>query len=138
MSAEEQVFLRIEVDDLLNRVEAYHDDGWRFVQLCGTTLEDGAVEVVYSFFHLEQLKLENLVMDVALGTKVPSITDQFPAAFVFENETHDLFGVEFQDIAIDFKGRFYDVSVPTPMNPKSIFANGSVSVGVLETGEGEE
>ena len=58
-------------------------------------------------------------------------------AFVFENETHDLFGVEFENIAIDFRGRFYDVSVPTPMNPKSVFANGSIAVGILETGEGE-
>lgn len=138
MSAEEQVFMKIEVDDLLNRVEAYHDEGWRFVQLCGTTLDEGAVEVVYTFSHLEQSKMENLVMDVAPGTKVPSITDQFLAAFVFENETHDLFGVEFENIAIDFKGRFYDVPVPTPMNPKSVFANGSISVGVLESEGGEE
>lgn len=138
MSAEEQVFQRIDVDDLLNRVESYHDDGWRFVQLCGTTLDGGAVEVVYTFSRLDDLKLENLVMDVEPGTKVPSITDQFLAAFVFENETHDLFGVEFENIAIDFRGRFYDVSVPTPMNPKSVFANGSIAVGILETGEGEE
>ena len=138
MSAEEQVFMNIQVDDLLNQVEAYHDSGWRFVQLCGTTLEGGDVEVLYTFSDLEQLKMENLVMDVPPGTKVPSITDQYLAAFVFENETHDLFGVEFENIAIDFKGRFYDVSVPTPMNPKSVFANGAISVDVLETEGGEE
>ena len=37
---------------------------------------------------------------------IPSITDNFIAAFVFENEIHDLFGVEIRNIAIDFKGQF--------------------------------
>ncbi len=35
---------------------------------------------------------------------VPSITDLFLEAFVFENEIHDLFGVDIKDIAIDFGG----------------------------------
>ena len=47
--------------------------------------------------------------------EVPSITDRFIAAFVFENEIHDLFGVSVRDIAIDFGGNFYVTAQPSPM-----------------------
>ncbi len=46
---------------------------------------------------------------------MPSITDRFLAAFVFENETHDLFGVDVQGIAIDFGGNFYALAQKEPM-----------------------
>ena len=46
---------------------------------------------------------------------MPSITDQFLAAFVFENEAHDLFGVDVQGIAIDFGGNFYALAQKEPM-----------------------
>ena len=46
---------------------------------------------------------------------MPSITDRFLEAFVFENETHDLFGVDVQGIAIDFGGNFYALAQKEPM-----------------------
>ena len=58
-------------------------------------------------------------MNVPDGTSVPSITGVYPAAFVFENESHDLFGVSFEDISIDFGGEFYTVAVAYPMNPRA-------------------
>ena len=46
---------------------------------------------------------------------VPSITGDFLEAFVFENETHDLFGVTIEGIAIDFGGSFYALAQKEPM-----------------------
>ena len=46
---------------------------------------------------------------------IPSITDLYLEAFVFENEIHDLFGVHISDIAIDFGGNFYQLAVKEPM-----------------------
>ncbi len=46
---------------------------------------------------------------------MPSVTDRFLEAFVFENETHDLFGVDAQGIAIDFGGNFYALAQKEPM-----------------------
>ena len=34
---------------------------------------------------------------------------------MFENEIHDLFGVNVRDIAIDFGGNFYVTAQPSPM-----------------------
>ena len=48
-----------------------------------------------------------MLVRVENGVAVPSITGVYPAAFVFENESHDLFGVSFEGISIDFGGEFY-------------------------------
>ena len=56
-----------------------------------------------------------MIKAVTSDDVVPSITDQFLEAFVFENEIHDLFGVDIQGIAIDFGGHFYQLSVKEPM-----------------------
>lgn len=111
-----QIFKDIEVSRLLDKVREYKEDSWRFVQICASTIESG-VELLYSFS--KDGILENLRLKIGEDTIIPSISSLFPAAFVFENETHDLFGVDIEGIAIDFKGNFYKVSIPTPMNPKS-------------------
>ena len=40
-------------------------------------------------------------------TVVPSVTELFIAAFVFENEAHELYGVNIEGNVLDFKGNFY-------------------------------
>ena len=60
-----------------------------------------------------------MLVRVENGVAVPSITGVYPAAFVFENESHDLFGVSFEGISIDFGGEFYTVAVAYPMNPRA-------------------
>jgi hypothetical protein len=114
-----QVFIDIDLADLRTHIERYDNDGWRFVNICGSTVTEG-VELIYSFSN--GLPLENLRFSIDATTTIPSVTDCFPNAFFFENETHDLFGVTFSDISIDFGGKFYGLSVPTPMNPRSTMA----------------
>lgn len=108
-----QTFEPLALADLKPTTSGLKADGWRFVQvLCANT--DNGIDMVYSFErdgHLRNLEIKG----VAQGTVVPSITDDFLAAFVFENEAHDLFGVEIEGIAIDFKGHFYALSQQTPM-----------------------
>jgi NADH:ubiquinone oxidoreductase subunit C len=115
-----QVFIDIAPAQMRARVESYHQRAWRFVQICGSTVPEG-VELLYSFSDGEPL--ENLRMVVSNGTELPSITDLYFNAFFFENETHDLFGVKFKGIAIDFGGAFYPASVPAPMNPAAASLN---------------
>ncbi|MDR3307621.1 MAG: NADH-quinone oxidoreductase subunit C [Coriobacteriales bacterium] len=111
-----QVFIDITIPQLHASTQAYKDKGWRFVNMCGATIDAG-VELIYSFSQGEAL--ENLRLNVGIDEEVPSISDIYFNSFVFENETHDLFGVGIKDIAIDFGGNFYTTSVPTPMNPAS-------------------
>ncbi|MDR3315991.1 MAG: NADH-quinone oxidoreductase subunit C [Coriobacteriales bacterium] len=119
-----QVFKDIEHAQLRKQVESYHGRGWRFVNISGTTVEEG-VELLYSFS--DGLPLENLRFTINTETALPSVSDLYPNCFFFENETHDLFGVQFTGISIDFDGEFYKVAVPTPMNPHSAAAKASAS-----------
>jgi hypothetical protein len=119
-----QVFIDITDDELREHVEGYDNRGWRFVNICGSTVA-GGVELIYSFS--KGLPLENLRFTIDNKTVIPSVSDRFPNAFFFENETHDLFGVNFSDISIDFDGEFYTVAVPTPMNPHSSAAREAVT-----------
>jgi hypothetical protein len=121
-----QVFIDIQPDELHARIEDYEQRGWRFVNICGSTVTDG-VELIYSFS--QGLPLENLRFTVGNDAVIPSVSDCFPNAFFFENETHDLFGVGFFGMSIDFDGEFYTVAVPTPMNPRSAEARRAADDG---------
>ena len=88
-------------------------EGWRFVQLMAVNTEEG-IDLIYSF--MKDGVLQNNKIEHVMKTDViPSITDDFFAAFVFENEVHDLFGVDIRGIAIDFGGNFYALAQSEPM-----------------------
>lgn len=88
-------------------------DGCRFVQMLCVNTEDG-IDLIYSFMK-DGVLVNHEIKGVKKGTPVPSVTDQFIAAFVFENEAHDLFGVDVRGIAIDFGGNFYALAQKEPM-----------------------
>ncbi len=89
-------------------------DGWRYVQTLAVNTEQG-IDVLYSFMKGDVL--DNVtIKGVGKEDCIPSITGTYLAAFVFENEIHDLFGVNVSNIAIDFKGNFYRLSQKEPMS----------------------
>lgn len=109
----ETAFLPLSIDELIQLVASRKKEGWRFVQLLGVSTDEG-VDLQYSFYKdgiIENYTIPGMTKE----QRVPSITDYYLAAFVFENETHDLFGVQIDDIAIDFEGSFYALSQPAPM-----------------------
>jgi NADH:ubiquinone oxidoreductase subunit C len=112
MRSEPQHFVTIEPSALLETAKKYKDEGYRFVQ-CAATRVEGGVQMTYSFD--KDLVLYNVHVPVAEGQTIPSVTPFFPAAFVFENETHELFGVDISGISVDFKGKFYTLAISTPM-----------------------
>ncbi len=106
-------FKPLELASLHTVVEDLHHDGWRYVQILAVNKDNG-VDLVYSF--MKDGTLDNYVIsDVARDAHVPSISDLYLEAFVCENEIHDLFGVAYQNIAIDFLGNFYHLSTEKPM-----------------------
>lgn len=106
-------YLITALDGITEMSHARKADGWRFVQLLAVNTEQG-IDLIYSFMKDGVLQ-NNKVEHVTKADAVPSITDDFFAAFVFENEVHDLFGVDIRNIAIDFGGNFYALAQSEPM-----------------------
>ena len=76
---------------------------------------DERFEVIYSFVEDTTGRIVSLRLNIARDEQVPSVSELFPCAFVFENEMHDLYGVHVTGISIDFQGGFYHVHYPQPM-----------------------
>lgn len=107
------VYSTVELCDIEALAKQKKADGWRYIQTLAVNTEQG-IDLLYSF--MKDDVLENVTIKALDGEAVvPSITGSYLAAFVFENEIHDLFGVSISNIAIDFKGNFYRVSQKDPM-----------------------
>jgi ech hydrogenase subunit D len=118
----------IPVAGLLERVQRMHAEGWRLVQACCTRLVADQ-EVSYSFDRDGQSPEARdaralhgmLTLRVRLpmaNAELPSISQFYWPAFLYENEMHDLFGISVKDMAIDFKGHFYTTMEPFPFVTK--------------------
>lgn len=108
-----QEFIPLELDQLHREAAVLKTEGWRFIQTHAVNTEDG-IDLYYSF--MRDGKVANYrIAGVKKDQAVPSITDLFLAAFVFENEARELFGVDMRDIAIDFAGAMYAPAQSEPM-----------------------
>ena len=109
--SQEQIEI-ITLETLADKVKAKHEQGHRLVQISATQLP-GAIELTYSF-DLDS-RLTNLRLSLP-GEKphLPSVSSIYLCAVLYENEIHDLFGVQVDGLAIDFKGNFYKTSVKFP------------------------
>jgi ech hydrogenase subunit D len=96
----------IAIERFLREVDILRISGWRLIQILGVSYP-GSCELNYSF-GLE-LAMRTLRFSVAEGDEVPSITALYPAAFLYENEIRDLFGVRIERIGADWEGKVFDV-----------------------------
>ena len=106
-------FVDLPLEKLHREVAVRKADGWRFIQTHAVNTDDG-VDLYYSFMK-DGYTMNLRVAGVTKENIVPSITDLFLAAFVFENEARELFGVNMQGIAIDFAGAMYAPAESEPM-----------------------
>lgn len=108
---QEQIFEDLDPEGVLNKASDLKAQGYRLVQICGVT-GTGETELIYSFDLDHRLVNQRVV--VPHGMPVNSITPIYWSAFVYENEVHDLFGVEFKNSQLDYKGSFFRMSLTTP------------------------
>ena len=101
----------IELVGLLNKIKEIKTDGWHVMQICATKIGEN-YELLYTFGRDYDVK--HVKITVEPGVHVPSVTDIFPAAFLYENEIHDLFGIEVDGINHDYKGGLYRTATPAP------------------------
>ena len=103
----------IGIGELLPQVSALRSEGWRLVQvLCISST--AAFELSYSFGLLHEMRVLRLLVDPE--ATVPSITQAFPGAYLYENELRDLFGVAIQCISVDWLGKVYDITGERPFS----------------------
>ncbi|HTY87981.1 MAG TPA: NADH-quinone oxidoreductase subunit C [Candidatus Acidoferrum sp.] len=102
----------ITVETLQDKVKAMKAQGRRLVQISATRLPD-TIELTYSFDLDSQLANLRLALP-ADKPQLPSISSIYLCSVLYENEIHDLFGVQVDGLAIDFKGNFYKTAVKFP------------------------
>lgn len=106
-------FIALPLERLRDIAHRMKDEGWRFIQT-HAVYNDPNVDLYYSFMKNGEI-INYRIEGVTKQDVVPSITDIFLAAFVFENEARELFGVDMRDIAIDFQGALYAPAEAEPM-----------------------
>lgn len=109
---ENQKMTNIQISELLPKVQAYYDQKYRLVQINCSKI-DNNYEINYSFdkdYQYENLKIT--LTDPAL--EIPSVSGIYWNAFLYENEMHDLFGVNITNMVLDYKGNFYKTAQKNP------------------------
>jgi ech hydrogenase subunit D len=97
---------------LVQQARLMKQQGYRLVQIGVTRLPE-QLELTYSF-DLEG-RLRNFHVQLpAAEPCLPSISGVYWCAFLYENEMHDLFGVQVDGIAVDFHGHLYQTAVKFP------------------------
>ena len=109
--SQEQIEL-ITIDALLEKVRTKKDQGCRLVQISATHLP-GQIELTYSFDLNSQLSNLRLLL-AGEAPHLPSISSIYLCSILYENEIHDLFGVQVAGMAVDFKGKFYKTAIKYP------------------------
>ncbi len=127
--SQEQIEL-ITVDSLLDKVRAKREHGYRLVQVSATRLPD-QVELTYSFDLNSQLASLRLSLP-GEAPRVPSISSIYGCVILYENEIHDLFNVQVDGMAVDFKGNFYKMAVKFPFG--SVKAPGAAPAAAPASG----
>lgn len=107
-------FVDVPLGDLLTRVQTLKHEGMRFIQLCAE-FPEGGVDLVYTFYDETRDNALNLCVSLSENAEVPSIQGLYFAAFSYENEAHDLFGVNFINMKLDFGGHFFNLAETSPM-----------------------
>lgn len=102
-----QDFRPLALDQLIDTCKEYKEKGYRLDQLLPKLERDDTITLIYTFVMGEEIVNFKIGGIIKNETVVPSVTELFIAAFVFENEAHELYGVNIEGNVLDFKGKFY-------------------------------
>ena len=104
-------FISVNPESVIDEAQKLKFAGYHLIQQCATRIPD-AYELIYTFG--KELEMKNLKIVLPQDKEISSITSIFPCAFIYENEMHDLFGVDIKMINIDFEGKLYRTAIETP------------------------
>ncbi len=104
-------FISVDPKSIIDESQKLKFAGYHLIQQCATRIPD-AYELIYSFG--KDLEMKNLKITLPEDQEISSITSIYPCAFIYENEMHDLFGVQIKMINIDYEGKLYRTAIETP------------------------
>ena len=113
MTLEKQTTTSIDIGKLIGSVEGFLNEGYRLVQI-GCTKAGDLYEINYSFD--KDYHFENIRITITQDTEIPSISGMYWNSFIYENEMHDLFGIQVRGMNIDFKGTLIRTAVKFPFS----------------------
>ncbi|HNX33037.1 MAG TPA: NADH-quinone oxidoreductase subunit C [Kiritimatiellia bacterium] len=123
---EEQPIIAVTPGTLVGEVKRHCEQGWRLVQIGAAKLGE-LFEINYSFDR--DLVFQNLRVQIPeTAARLPSISGVYWCAFLYENEIHDLYGITFDGLVLDFKGTLYKTAIPAPFAVKPETPGVSASV----------
>lgn len=123
----------ITVETLHSEVMEKTKDGFRFSTMTCLDMGD-SYDIIYHFD--KDYVFHNLRLKLLKGQEIQSITNIMFCAVLIENEIKDMFGIDFKNLAIDYKGRFLlsDGAPTTPLNKRT---NMAVELKTINKKEGE-
>jgi hypothetical protein len=80
----------------------------------------GVFEIAWGF--VKDGKFETIREQIHAGDTVPSISEFFGAAFLYENEIRELFGINLTGIRLDLKGQLYKTATKVPFSHAAVKA----------------
>ena len=112
----DQQITNIDNFDLLNKVADMRSKGYRLVQICAVNCmaELSKYMLLYSFFKDGDFITLRTYVDT--GEPVESISRLYSYSYLYENEMHDLFGINMVNMRINYNGHFYETSIKTPFS----------------------
>ena len=112
----------IEQNDILNIAQEMKGNGFR---LSAITCEKEGEGLELTYHYDKDYELINIRSSVEYDSIIQSISHIYPSAFLAENEFQDLYGVQFKNLTIDYKGRLYmtEEGTKAPMLSKEVKEN---------------
>jgi len=95
----------VSAEALVGEVAKLKVQGYRFVTLSCTELDETTLDILYHFD--KDLGLKHLRLTAAKSSPVPSISPVYFAALLVENEIQDFFGLRFEGLLVDYQGTLY-------------------------------
>ncbi len=110
----EESFNDLELAQWVATAERQRADGFRLVQMTGTARDDH-FEIMISYD--KEYRCENFRVRIPRDRpELPSLSGVFPAAFTYENELKDLFGLAVPGLAVDYGGGFLRTKTKIPFS----------------------
>lgn len=115
--------VRVEPGELLTFINVMRNTGYRLVQMCVVPVEgaktgEGPIELLYTLCEKGGFDLVQAKVAVPEDNEIISIQSFYPYAFMYENEAHDLFGLTFREMVLDYGGGFFRTDPQFPLKSK--------------------